>query len=143
MSMLTGLKVSSLAVSGKFLPGKLPPIKFPPWRIPPRKIPTQKIPTRNIPTHIFKPFVFSLLLPLSLIMVKRLYFCLLKMLKLDLMRCIKKNFAACLLLRKCFGYDRNLFLIFIQEMFNFSKIKPHEKEISKEPEKLVKNFLNA
>ena len=101
----------------------------------PRKIPTQKISTRNIPIHIFKYFVFSMLLPLSLIMVKSLYFCLLKMLKSDLMWCIKKNLAACLLLRKCFGYDRNVFHIFIQEMFNFSKIRLYEKEISKEPEK--------
>ena len=52
-----------------------------PLENPPRKTPTQKTPTRNVPTHIFKHFVFSLLLPLSLIMVKRLYFCLLKMLK--------------------------------------------------------------
>ena len=106
-----------------------------PWKIPPRKIPTHQIPPwrislRNIPTHIFKQFVFSLLLPLSLTMVKGLYFCLLKMLKLDLMR-----FAACLQLRKCFGYDRNVFHIFIREMFNFSIIRPHEKEISKEPKK--------
>ena len=109
--------------------------KSPPW-----KISTQKIPTWNISTHIFKHFIFSLFLPLSLIMVKGLYFCLLKMLKLDLMRCIKKKFAACLLLRKCFGYDRNVFYIFIQEMFNFSKIRPHEKEISKNPKKFVKNL---
>ena len=56
------------------------------------------------------------------------------MLKLDFMRCFKKN-AACLLLRKCVGHDGNVFHIFIQEMFNFSKIRPHEKEIPKESEK--------
>ena len=39
----------------------------------PRKILTQKIPTWNIPTHIFKHFCFSLLLPLSIILVKRKY----------------------------------------------------------------------
>ena len=66
-------------------------------------------------------------------MVKRLYFCLLERLRLGLMRCINKSFAACLLLRKCFECDRNVFHIFIQVMFNFSKIKLHEKEISKEP----------
>ena len=33
----------------------------------------RKIPTRNIPTHVFKHFVFSLLSPLSLILLKRLF----------------------------------------------------------------------
>ena len=64
------------------------------------------------------------------------YFCLLKMLKSELLRCIKKFFAAGLLLRKGFGYDGNVFHIFIQEMFNFSKIKPHQNEVSKESEKI-------
>ena len=53
----------------------------------------------------------------------------------DLFRCIKKNFAACVLFSKYFGYDGNVFHIFIQEMFNFSKIRPHQKEVSKESEK--------
>ena len=59
-----------------------------------RKISTQKIPIRNIPTHVSKHFVFSLLSPLSL-----------KILKSDLLPFIKKFFAACLPFRKCFGYD--------------------------------------
>ena len=50
-------------------PGNFHPSNSP-WRIPPRKIPTQKIPTRNIPTHVFKHFVFSLLSPFSLILLK-------------------------------------------------------------------------
>ena len=58
------------------------------------------------------------------------------MLKSDLLRCIKNFFAACLLFRKCFGYDGNVFHIFIQETFNFSKIRPHQKEFSKESEKI-------
>ena len=105
---------------------RIPTNQIPPWRISHWKIPTQKIPARNIPTHIFKYFIFPLLLPLSLILVKRLYFCLLKMPKFHLMRCIKKM-QLCFLLRKCFGHDGNVFHIFIQEMLNFSKIRPHEK----------------
>ena len=58
------------------------------------------------------------------------------MLKSDLLRCIKFFFPASLLFRKCFGYDRNIFDIFIQEMFNFSKIRPHQKEVFKGSEKI-------
>ena len=54
-----------------------------PGKLSPRKISIhsnfpRKIPTWNIPTHVFKHFIFSLLSPLSLILLKRLlYFCLL------------------------------------------------------------------
>ena len=111
------------------------PLGNSPW-----KISIQKIPTQNIPTYIFKHFVFSLLLQLSLIMVNRLHFCVWKMLKLELMLCIKKYLAACLLLRKYFGYDRNVFHIFIQEIFNFSKIGGTKKKFLKNPKKLVKSL---
>ena len=105
-----------------------------PLENPTQKIPPKKIPIRNIPTHVFKHFVFSLLSLSSLILLKRL-FRLLKMLKSDLLWCIKKKFAACLLFRKCFGCDGNVFHIFIQEMFNFSKIRLHQKDVSKESKK--------
>ena len=57
------------------------------------------------------------------------------MLKSDLLRFIKTKFAAGLPFRKYFGYDGNVFHIFIQEMFNFSKISPHQIEVSKESKK--------
>ena len=47
--------------------------QIPPGESPPQKIPTQKIPTRNSPTYVFKHFVFSLLSPLSLVLLKRLF----------------------------------------------------------------------
>ena len=52
---------------------KIPTHQTPPWKIPTRKIPTQKIPTWNIPTRVFKFFVFPLLSPSSLILLKRLF----------------------------------------------------------------------
>ena len=82
-------------VSGKFLPENSHPEQFHPsnslrWIYP------RKIPTRNIPNHAFMDFVFSLLSLLILILLKILiliifYFCLLRMLKSDFLRCIKKN----------------------------------------------------
>ena len=78
------LKKSMLdLVSGKLLPEKLPSIKFPPGKFSPMFL--------NIPTHVFNFFVFSLLSPLSLILLKRLFrdsFS--KVVKLDLLQCIKK-----------------------------------------------------
>ena len=113
---------------------------FPTWRIHPRKIPTQKIPARNIPTNIFKHFVFPLLLPFSLIMVKKFYFCLLKILKLDLMRCIKKFLQlAC--------YSGNVLdMIERFSIFSFRKCSTlvksgrTKKKFLKNPKKLVKNL---
>ena len=70
---------------------KIPPVKFPARGFP-RKTDTQKIPIRNIPTHVFKHFVFLLLSPLSLVLLKScLVFLFLKNAKSDLLRCIKKN----------------------------------------------------
>ena len=51
---------------------KIPPVKFPAGGFH-RKTLTQKIPTQNIPTHVFKHFVFLLLSPLSLVLLKRLF----------------------------------------------------------------------
>ena len=65
------LKKSMLdLVSGKLLPGKLPPGKFPSIKLPPGKFSPMFL---NIPTHVFNFFVFSLLSPLSLILLKRLF----------------------------------------------------------------------
>ena len=62
----------SLGVSRKLPPGKFPPIKLPPVKFPPRKFPPGIFPP-NIPTRVFKFFVFSLLSPSSLILLKRLF----------------------------------------------------------------------
>ena len=48
---------------------KVPPIIFPSGEFPPEKL-HPEIPTQNIPIKVFKYFVFSLLSPLSLILVK-------------------------------------------------------------------------
>ena len=66
------------------------PSNFPLENFPPGKFRPRKFPPGIFPPIFSNILFFSLLLPLSLILVKRLYFCLLKMLKLDLMRCIKK-----------------------------------------------------
>ena len=67
-------------VSGKFPPGKFLLEKFTPVKLPPRKFPPGKFPPRifptmflNIPTRVFKVFVFSLLSPSSLTLLKRLF----------------------------------------------------------------------
>ena len=64
-------------VSGKFPPGKFPlekftPVKLPPGKFPPGKFPPGIFPTMflNIPTRVFKVFVFSLLSPSSLTLLK-------------------------------------------------------------------------
>ena len=57
-------------VSGKLLPGKFPFIKLPPGKFPPGIFPPMFL---NIPTRVFKFFVFSLLSPSSLILLKRLF----------------------------------------------------------------------
>ena len=49
---------------------KPPPGKFPPGKFPPRIFPTMFL---NIPTRVFKVFVFSLLSPSSLTLLKRLF----------------------------------------------------------------------
>ena len=65
------------------------------------KTPTREIPTWSISSHdfnnltqIFNYFVFSLLTSLSLILIKRLFCSSIKILKSDLLWCIKK-FVAC------------------------------------------------
>ena len=58
------------AVSGKLPLGKFPPIKLPPGKFPPGIFPPMFL---NIPTRVFKFFVFSLLSPSSLILLKRLF----------------------------------------------------------------------
>ena len=73
---------------------KTPTWKIPTTQTPPWWIPTRKIPTWNIPTYfyIFPPGFFSLLSPLSLVLL----FCnsMFVGLKSDLLRCIEK-FLAC------------------------------------------------
>ena len=58
------------SVSGKLPPGKITPIKFRPGKFPPGIFPTMFL---NIPARVFKYFFFSLLLPLLLILLKRLF----------------------------------------------------------------------
>ena len=65
------------SVSGKLPPGKSPPIKLPLVNSPPENSHPENL-TRNIPTHVFKyshPLfkIFSLLSPLSLILLKQLF----------------------------------------------------------------------
>ena len=120
-------------VSVKLSPGKLTPRKFPSRKFPPGELPSGKFPPRKFSPGIILPMLldvlfFALLSPLSLIFLQR-------KLKLNLLRCIKKYFAACLPFRKCFGYDENVLLILIKEMFNFTKIRRHQKELSIESEK--------
>ena len=55
--------------SGKFPPIKLSPGEFPPGKLPPRKFPPIFL---NIPTRVFW-FFFSLLSPLSLMLLERLF----------------------------------------------------------------------
>ena len=70
----------------KILPGEIPTHQTPPLEnSPPGKLPPRKFPPGIFPPIFSNILFFPLLLPLSLILVKRLYFCLLKMLKLDLM----------------------------------------------------------
>ena len=56
-------------------PSNSPPGKFPPGKFPSRKFPPGIFPAMflNIPTRVFKFFVFSLLSPWSLILLKRLF----------------------------------------------------------------------
>ena len=57
-------------VPGKLPPGKFPPIKLPPGKFPPRIFLPMFL---NIPTQVLNFFVFSLLSPLPLILLKRLF----------------------------------------------------------------------
>ena len=62
-------------VLGKLQPGKFPPSKLPPGKLPPRKFPPGIFAPMflNIPIRVFNFFVFSLLSPSSLILLKRLF----------------------------------------------------------------------
>ena len=136
--------------------------KYGVWKISNWKINTWKIPTHQIlPLRIssgkFSPRKFSpgIFPPMFINIFFHHYhryhqYCLKdcfeflflkKMLKSDLLRCIKKKFVACLPFGKCFGYDGNVFHILIQEMCNFSKIRLHQKEIFKEPKKACEESL--
>ena len=124
----------SKMVSGKFLPGKLPPGKFPPIKFSLENSPSGNYhpenPTRNISTHVFKNFLFSLSSPLSLILL--LYFCLLKYWSQSFCGVLKNYLQLACHSGKNFRYDGNVFHILIQKIFNFSKIRPHQNESSKE-----------
>ena len=86
-----------LEVSRKLPPGKFPPIKLPPDELTPGKFPPGIFPLMflNIPTRFFLHFLFFffIIVTVSLILLKRL-FCnsnVFKMLKPDLLQCIKKK----------------------------------------------------
>ena len=120
---------------GKLPPGKFPPIKFPPEESPPpRKISTQKIPTRNISVNIFKRFVFSLLSPLSLILPKRLFYISVFQNYCSRTFCgVLKKISSLPAIQEMFWIYWNCFRYFYSG--NFSKIRTHQKEVSRESEK--------
>ena len=68
------------------------------------------------------------------------YFCLLKMLKSELLQCIKKFFAAGLLFRKGFGYDGNVFHISFRKCSTLVKSSLTKTKFLKNPKKFMKNL---
>ena len=128
-------------VSGKLSHGKLTPRKLPPRKFLPGELPPGKFPHRKFSPGIILPMLLDILLffiiitiitDIATIDIVLLPF---KKLKLNLLRCIKRYFVACLPFRKYFGYDENVLLILIKKMFNFTKIRRHQKELSTESEK--------
>ena len=113
-------------VSGKLSPGKLRPKRFPPRKFSPGII---------LPMFLDILLFFIIITIITDIATIDIILLSFKKLKLNLLRCIKRYFAACLPFRKYFGYDENVLLILIKEMFNFTEIRRHQKELSIESEK--------